>query len=119
MTPFGLKIRELRAERQISQKKMAADLNVSAAYLSALEHGHRGQPPWSLVQKIISYFNIIWDEAEDLENLARLSHPRVVIDTSGLDAETTELVNHLSQKVRRLSKPTVLHILSLLKEEKS
>ena len=59
MTPFGLKIRELRAERQISQKKMAADLNVSAAYLSALEHGHRGQPPWSLVQKIISYFNII------------------------------------------------------------
>ena len=48
MTPFGAKIRALRAERGVSQKDMAAALGVSAAYLSALEHGRRGVPGWAL-----------------------------------------------------------------------
>ena len=43
MTPFGRRVRELRAERNITQKQMAADLGVSAAYLSALEKGNRGE----------------------------------------------------------------------------
>ena len=60
---------------------MAEDIGVSSAYLSALEHGRRGRPGWHLVQRIITYFNIIWDEAEDVARLARISHPRVVIDT--------------------------------------
>ena len=34
MTPFGERVRELRRERGISQKKMAEDIGVSAAYLS-------------------------------------------------------------------------------------
>lgn len=76
MTPFGEKVRELRKERGISQKLMAKKLAISPAYLSALEHGHRGRPSWALIQQIISFFNIIWDEAEELENLARISHPK-------------------------------------------
>lgn len=54
------------------------------AYLSALEHGKRGLPTFDLLQRIAGYFNIIWDEAEELFLLARSSDPRVVIDTSGL-----------------------------------
>src|SRR5690606_32740790 len=65
MTPFGLKMRELRAAKGVSQKEMADALGVSAAYLSALEHGKRGVPNWALVQKIVGYFNVIWDEAEE------------------------------------------------------
>jgi len=42
MTPFGQKVRNLRDQRGITLKKMATDLHVSSAYLSALEHGHRG-----------------------------------------------------------------------------
>jgi transcriptional regulator with XRE-family HTH domain len=61
MTPFGREIRRLRAARGLSQKQMARDIGVSAAYLSALEHGHRGQPSWELLQRIIGYFNVIWD----------------------------------------------------------
>ena len=102
MTPFGAKLRALRAERAISQKQMAAALGVSAAYLSALEHGRRGAPGWALVQKIIGYFNIIWDDAEELERLATISDPRVVIDTSGLPEKSTELANLLAEKIREL-----------------
>ena len=71
MTPFGEKLRALRRERGVSQKDMAAAIGVSAAYLSALEHGRRGAPTWTLIQKIIGYFNIIWDDAEELAAAGR------------------------------------------------
>lgn len=102
MTPLGERIRELRRERGVSQKDMAAAIGVSAAYLSALEHGHRGVPSWPMIQKIIGYFNVIWDDAEELQKLAEGSHPRVVIDTSGLSPAATELANLLSRAVGEL-----------------
>ncbi|MBK3745773.1 helix-turn-helix transcriptional regulator [Paraburkholderia aspalathi] len=107
MTPFGKRLRELRAERDVSQKAMAAAIGVSAAYLSALEHGRRGQPTWDLLQRIITFFNIIWDEAEELQNLATISHPRVVIDTAGLSPQATELANLLAKNIRLIDRDTI------------
>ena len=48
MTPFGKRIREHRNVRGITLKQMAADLGVSSAYFSALEHGHRGLPQFGV-----------------------------------------------------------------------
>ena len=76
---------------------------MSSAYLSALEHGKRGKPTWSLLQRIIHYFNVIWDEAEELQRLAELSDPKVTIDTGGLSPEATELANRLARDISRLS----------------
>jgi len=53
MTPFGEKLRTLRRQRGLSLKRMAEDLHLSSAYLSALEHGHRGRPSPGLVMQII------------------------------------------------------------------
>jgi transcriptional regulator with XRE-family HTH domain len=107
MTPFGAKIREMRQERGVTLKEMAAALGVSAAYLSALEHGKRGRPTWVLLQRIIGYFNVIWDEAEDLQRLAEASHPRVVIDTAGLDPKATALANLLAERIGDLDEATL------------
>jgi len=103
MTPLGQKMRELRASRGVTLKQMAAALNVSSAYLSALEHGKRGKPTWILLQRIIHYFNVIWDEAEELQRLAELSDPKVTIETGGLPPEATELANRLARDIARLS----------------
>lgn len=103
MTPLGAKLRSLRQQRGVTLKEMAGALNVSSAYLSALEHGKRGVPTWYLLQRIISYFNVIWDEAEELKRLSELSDPRVVIDTGGLPPEATELANRLAGKISHLS----------------
>ena len=102
MTPFGARMRLLRARKGVTQKEMAAALGVSAAYLSALEHGRRGAPSWALVQKIVGYFNVIWDEAEELQRLAATSHPRVVVDTSGLTPRATMLANRLAGEIAHL-----------------
>jgi len=114
MTPFGQKLRDLRAARRVTLKDMAAALRVPPAYLSALEHGRRGRPSWRLVQAIIGYFNVIWDEAEEIERLARISHPRIVIDTSGLDPRATELANRLAEEIAHLSGPEIDRLLALI-----
>ena len=114
MTPFGLKLRELRRAKGVSQKEMAGALGISAAYLSALEHGRRGIPTWAMVQKMIGYFNIIWDDAEELQRLAETSHPRVVIDTSGLSPRATELANRLSKDISQLDEKDIDSLMSRL-----
>ncbi len=45
----------------------------------------------------MQYFNLIWDEAEEIQRLANLSHPKVTIDTADLSAEATELANLLAK----------------------
>jgi transcriptional regulator with XRE-family HTH domain len=102
MTPLGAKLRALREARGVSLKQMAAALGVSSAYLSALEHGRRGKPTGFLLHRIIAYFNVIWDEAEELQRLAEISDPKVSIDTGGLSPEATELANRLRDDISRL-----------------
>lgn len=116
MTPFGEKVRSLRATKGVTLKQMAADLSISSAYLSALEHGKRGQPSAQLVRQICAYFGIIWDEAEELERLAALSHPRVTVDTAGLTPKATELANRLAERIHALEEPALDRLLALLDE---
>ncbi|MBS7705845.1 helix-turn-helix domain-containing protein [Chelatococcus asaccharovorans] len=116
MTPFGARIRELRRERGVTLKDMAEALDVSSAYLSALEHGRRGRPTWALMQSILQYFNIIWDEADELIRLAELSHPRIVIDTAGLSPEATLLANRLARAIGALPPVQVRRLLLILGE---
>ncbi|WP_448954040.1 helix-turn-helix domain-containing protein [Labrys neptuniae] len=115
MTPFGARLRDLRAARGQSLKQMAEALGVSAAYLSALEHGKRGQPTWILLQRIITHFNIIWDEAEDLQRLAALSDPRVVVDTAGLSPQATEFANRLAHDIADIPEAEIEAMLARLK----
>jgi transcriptional regulator with XRE-family HTH domain len=118
MTPFGEKMRKLRADRAITLKQMSTAIGVSSAYLSALEHGKRGRPGWHLIQRIIAYFNIIWDEAEEVTRLARISHPRITIDTSGLNPLATELANRLADDIGKLEPQTLNDLLTVLSAKK-
>jgi transcriptional regulator with XRE-family HTH domain len=119
MTPFGDRMRKLRAERCVTLKDMADAIGVSPAYLSALEHGKRGRPGWHLIQRIIAYFNIIWDEAEEVVRLARISHPRITIDTAGLSPNATELSNRLADDIGKLDVAVLDEILTILDLRKS
>jgi transcriptional regulator with XRE-family HTH domain len=118
MTPFGEKMRKLRADRAITLKQMSTAIGVSSAYLSALEHGKRGRPGWHLIQRIIAYFNIIWDEAEEVTRLARISHPRITIDTSGLNPLATELANRLADDIGKLEPQSLNELLAVLSAKK-
>ncbi|MGX5736967.1 helix-turn-helix domain-containing protein [Bosea thiooxidans] len=102
MTPFGRRVRELRERRGLTLAEMAEGLGVTPAYLSALEHGKRGRPTFALIQGTIHLLGVIWDEADELIRLADLSHPRVTVDTAGLDPEATLLANRLAREIAEL-----------------
>ena len=114
MTPFGQRLREIRSQRNLALKDMAAGLQVSPAYLSAMEHGHRGKPSRRFVHRVCQYLGIIWDEAEDLQRLADLSHPRVVVDTAGLSPAATQLANRLAEVIDELDDETIERLMAEL-----
>jgi len=99
VTPFGRRVRDHRAQRGITLVQMAGVLGVTPAYLSALEHGKRGRPTFTLIQGVIHVLGVIWDEADELVRLADLSHPRVTVDTAGLEPEATLLANRLAREI--------------------
>jgi transcriptional regulator with XRE-family HTH domain len=115
MTPFGAKVRSLRRARGLTLKQMAGTLDISQAYLSALEHGHRGLPSPALVVQICEYFGLIWDDFEEMHRLVGLSHPKVTVDTSGLDAARTELANSLAASIRNIADADIADLLDRLK----
>ena len=117
LTPFGHRVRELRRGHGVNQKDMARDLQISAAYLSALERGQRGRPSPVLVDQICGYFHIIWDDADAMRRLAKLSHPRVVIDTSESGPEATELANRLAEGINQLPVDRVKQMLAVMAAE--
>lgn len=114
MTPFGERVRQLRAQKGASLKQMADELEISSAYLSALEHGHKGLPSPMLLRQICTYFGLIWDAAEEMEKLAALSDPRVTVDTAGLSPDHTMLANLLARDIARLTPARLSGLLSML-----
>ncbi len=114
MTPFGEKLRELRRARGVLLKDMAAALQVSSAYLSALEHGRRGAPSAGLIHQICQFFGLIWDDADELVALAKQSRPRLKLNSAGLTAAQTALANRLAKELRNLDPETVTAMQALL-----
>ncbi|MDP2699247.1 helix-turn-helix domain-containing protein [Thalassospira sp.] len=117
MTPFGNRIRELRARHNVTLTDMANALQLSPAYLSALEHGHRGRPSPGLVQQICGYFNLVWDDVDDIKRLAQLSHPKVTVDTAGLAPEATELANLLAERIAGMGDQQLARMLEIVREK--
>ena len=66
------------------------------------------------MHQICEAFGLIWDEADELHQLARVSHPRVVIDTAGLPPTRTLLANLLAQRMATLPDSAVAAMLEVL-----
>lgn len=72
-----------------------------------------------MTQKIIGYFNVIWDDAEELQRLAASSDPRVLVDTAGLSPKATELANLIAASIGTLGEGELEELLNLLREQNS
>ena len=103
MTPFGLKMREWRQIKKLTQQHQADHLGVSKSYISAIETGNRGKPSLLLVDQICVWLGLIWDDAEELKRLASLSHPKPSVDVRGRDADAVYLANLFAQNINRFS----------------
>ena len=114
MTPFGDRMRKLRAERGITLKEMADGLGVSSAYLSALEHGKRGRPGWHLIQRILTLLQHHMGRCRGGgaagTHLSSPNHHRYI----GAEPEATELANRLADDIGRLDPAALEELLAVL-----
>ena len=110
MTPFGLKLKSIRKEKKISISELAKSLKISTAYLSMLENGKRGNPPDGMVELICAYFGLIWDDAEELKDSAKISDINVQINTKNQGINATTLTNVLKNNIRWLTNKQLIEL---------
>ena len=114
MTPFGLKLRSLRKDKNISITELAKVLKVSTAYLSMLENGKRGKPPNGMVELICAYFCLIWDDSEELKNVANISDTNAQINTAKLGINATTLTNVLKNNIKWLKDDELIELSKII-----
>ncbi|GGD95794.1 helix-turn-helix domain-containing protein [Planktosalinus lacus] len=65
MSNLGFKIKSLREENNITQEELAFTLDISQATLSKIENGSTTTLSFSLVQKLVSQFEVNFDYFTD------------------------------------------------------
>ena len=114
MTKFGIFIRKFRLDKGIRLRDMAKDLDISPAYLSAMETGHKDITQ-SLADKIISVYNLSIEQTKELKKSIVLSQQKICI-TTGQIAWKNEIVSMMKEKLDNLSEEQRLKIIEVLKE---
>ena len=103
MTPFGIKLKEIRKKRNKTLRELSKALKVSNAYISMLENGKRGIPADGMIELICSYLNLSWEESDDLKFLAKHSDINVHINSEDLSSNATMLTNVLKNNIKWLT----------------
>ena len=103
MTPFGIKLKYIREQKHKSLKDLSRALKVSIAYVSMLENGKRGRPADGLIELICSYFNLSWEEADELKFLAKHSDINTKMNSEKLSLNATMLTNVLKNNIKWLT----------------
>ncbi len=65
-TPLGQRLKELRTERNLTQRRLASDLNIRTVTYLRYEKSQR-EPPISLLVTIAHYYGITVDNLLGLE----------------------------------------------------
>ena len=102
LTELGKYLRKLRIDNQEVLRDMAQKLEVSPAYLSAVEIGKRNIPAgW--IPQIISMYSLSKNEAEELKNAAERSVQELRISLSNISDQKKDTVLSFAKALDGLS----------------
>ena len=79
MTPFGMYMRMLRLEKGLLLKDVAEQMEVTSAYLSALEHGKKGVPNAQFVSALENRLKLDAKQRDALRRAVRDSSTNLAI----------------------------------------
>ena len=111
MTPFGIKLKHIREQKHNSLKDLSKALKVSIPYVSMLENGKRGRPADGLIELICSYFNLSWEEADELKFLAKHSDINTKMNSEKLSLNATMLTNVLKNNIKWLTEEQLKNLI--------
>ena len=116
MTPFGIKLKYIRTEKHKSLKDVSKALKISTAYVSMLENGKRGRPADGLIELICSYFNLSWEESDELKFLAKHSDINTKMNSEKLSLNATMLTNVLKNNIKWLTEEQLKNLTIKIQE---
>ena len=118
LTQFGKFCRKLRIDNGELLKDMAAKLDVTSSYLSAVENGKRNVPQdWS--SKIILRYSLDKNQQNEMQIALQESKKEIRIDFSSYNNEDKQIMMALARDYKDLDdvdKDTIKNILSSLRK---
>lgn len=98
MTPFGRLMRDLRIEKGLRLKDVADLLEVTPAYLSALEHGKKGVPNLRIINRLVETLKLKKEQVMNLQQAAASSNTKINIPSKAVPL-AFETANSFARKL--------------------
>lgn len=117
LTKFGKELRKIRIENDEILKDMADKLNVTAAYLSAVENGNRKVPD-AWVNTIVTKYNLSDEKATTLQKLAYEDRCDINLTFDGTNSRETNLALSFARKFKDLDNNQIKEIQKILDMKK-
>lgn len=118
LSPFGKLCRKLRIDSGELLKNMADKLEVTPAYLSAVEVGKRNVPKdWP--QKISDAYSLSNEDGKELQEAAKISMLNLKMDLNRFENSDKELVLAFARKFTELTDEDKKRIKSMLSKSNS
>lgn len=116
LTEFGRELRKLRLDRDEYLKDMADKLDVSVAYLSAVETGKRKIPD-NFVDKIVKAYNLSDKDADMLNELKELSASEVRVPLTDKTQKQKEAILSFAKAIGGIESKKLDEILRIMNEK--
>lgn len=117
LTQLGKVLRKIRIDHQELLKDMAEALNVSSAYLSAVENGKR-KAPTEWVERIISRYSLTSTEAEELKTAYEESQQEIKISLQMFSESQKNTAISFAKALEGLSDEDLEKIMRIVKNKK-
>ena len=112
LTSFGIAIRKIRLDRGLKLRDMADRLDLTSAFVSAVETGRKSIPQ-GYVEAVTQALGLSETETRDLRRAA--DETRTTVDVDNLAAESRELVASFARRVNQLPPDFLESLRKLLK----
>lgn len=113
ITPFGKELRKIRIDRSLSLRDMAEALDVSSAYLSAVENGKRPITDKTF-NAILAYLNTDEATVSALKKARELSARTVTLSLEAANDTAKETLLAFARNFNSLSNEEIARIQQIL-----
>lgn len=116
LTQFGIFLRKLRLNHNEIMKDMAAKLNISPSFLSAVERGKK-KIPESWYNQIVNLYDLDKEKQNKLKKAIEDSQKILEINLENLSTEQKRLAFAFTKELKNMNKEDIKKINILLKKK--
>ena len=115
-TRLGDLLRSIRMKADISLRRMASDLGISPAFLSAVENGKKKMPD-SWISLIPETYSLSADEIEEFKDVAYESFDTVAVNIANASETNKKLAIRFARRFEDIDEKTSEELLSILESK--